>query len=196
MGETRMDPRIRRTKEAISDAFLELLTSKNFNDISVSDITTKAQIARPTFYLHYKTKQNLLSEYLDVIFESYLKDIQPVLEQHDQHVLSIALFNQVKRNAPYLRSLMSGDASVIIQNKLHQYIREVFGMLLHVQLGEQSKLVAKDTQKFIIAAVAGSAYALTQEWLKEDMRHDPEYMGKLLFTISRPGIIALLQKGI
>jgi AcrR family transcriptional regulator len=191
-----MDPRIRRTKEAIIDAFLELLTSKNFNDISVSDITTKAQIARPTFYLHYKTKQILLSEYLDVIFESYLKEIQPVLEKHDQHVLSIALFNQVKRNASYLRSLMSGDAAIIIQNTLHEYIRQVFGMLLQAQLGEQSKLVSKDTQKFIIAVVAGSAYALTQEWLKEDMQHDPEYMGKLLFTLSRPGIIALLQKGV
>ena len=191
-----MDPRIRRTKEAIIDAFLELLTSKNFNDISVSDITTKAQIARPTFYLHYKTKQILLSEYLDVIFESYLKETQPVLEKHDQHVLSIALFNQVKRNASYLRSLMSGDAAIIIQNTLHEYIRQVFGMLLQAQLGEQSKLVSKDTQKFIIAVVAGSAYALTQEWLKEDMQHDPEYMGKLLFTLSRPGIIALLQKGV
>jgi len=72
----------------------------------------------------------------------------------------------------------------------------VFGMLLQAQLGEQSKLVSKDTQKFIIAVVAGSAYALTQEWLKEDMQHDPEYMGKLLFTLSRPGIIALLQKGV
>ena len=191
-----MDPRIRRTREAIIDAFLELLTVKNFNDISVSDITKKARIARPTFYLHYKTKQNLLSEYLDVIFETYLKEIQPVLEKHDQHVLSIALFNQIKRNAAYLRSLMSGDAAIIIQTKLHQYIQEVFGMLLKAQLGEQSKLISKDTRKFIIAAVSGSAYAMTQEWLKEDMQHDPEYMGKLLFTISRPGIIALLQQGI
>jgi len=191
-----MDPRIRRTKEAIIDAFLELLTLKNFNDISVSDITKKARIARPTFYLHYKTKQNLLGEYLDEIFKSYLKEILPVLEQHDQHVLSIALFKQVKRNESYLQSLMSGDAAVIIQNKLHQYIREVFGILLQAQLGEQLKLISKDTRKFIIAAVSGSAYALTQEWLKEGMQHDPEYMGKLLFTISRPGIITLLQQGI
>ena len=191
-----MDPRIRRTKAAIIDAFLDLLTLKNFNDISVSDITKKARIARPTFYLHYKTKQELLGEYLDVIFETYLEEIQPVLNQFDQYALSIALFNQVKKNEPYLRSLMSGDAAILIQDKLHQYIQEVFGMLLKTQLGERSKLVSKDLQKFIIAAVAGTAYALTEEWLEEGMLHDPEYMGKLLFTISRPGILELLQKGI
>ena len=95
-----MDPRIRRTKTAIIDAFLEMLTLKNFNDITVSDITKKAHIARPTFYLHYKTKQELLGEYLDVVFETYLEEIQPVLNQFDQYALSIALFNQIKKNEP------------------------------------------------------------------------------------------------
>lgn len=191
-----MDPRIRRTREAIIEAFLELLKSINFNDISVSDITKKARIARPTFYLHYKTKQELLGEYLDVIFEIYLKEIQPVVNKVDQYALSIALFNQVKKNEPYLHSLMSGDAAIIIQNKLHQYIQHVFGMLLHVQLGDRSKLVSEDVQKFIISAVAGAAYALIGEWLEEGMRHDPEYMGKLLYAISRPGIVDLLQNGV
>lgn len=191
-----MDPRIRRTKVSIIDAFLELLSEKNFNDITVSDITRKARIARPTFYLHYKTKQDLLVEYLDEVFKKYLEEIQPVLNQKDQYTLSIALFNQVQKNEPYLRSLLNGDTTIIIQDKLHQYMQEVFGMQLRAQIGKRSTLIPEDVQKFSIAAVAGMAYSLIVLWLEEGMQHDPEYMGKLLYTVSRPGIVEMLQKSV
>ena len=189
-----MDPRIKRTKNALIEAFLELLTEKEYHRISVSDITRKASVARPTFYLHYKSKQELLGEYFDSLFEKYLEEIQPILDQYDQNALSIALFVQVRKNEPYLRPLLNSDAAIFIQDKLHQYIKVIFKMLLQEQMGERSVSIPEDMQKFCIAAVAGTAYAVTVLWLEEGMRHDPEYMGKILYTISRPGILNLIQK--
>ncbi|PNZ98043.1 TetR family transcriptional regulator, partial [Staphylococcus carnosus] len=47
------DLRVIKTKMNIENAFLNLFYQKEIEQISVKEITTIAQIARKTFYLHY-----------------------------------------------------------------------------------------------------------------------------------------------
>jgi len=191
-----MDPRIQRTKNAIIDAFLHLLKDKGFADISITDITSKAIVARPTFYLHYKSKEDVLGEYLDGIFTEYMEEIRPVLEKEDQYALATAVFRQVQEHATYLSSLLADDTGAIIQDKLHQYIQEIFAILLKAKIGEQAALVTRRTQDYVVAAVAGMAYAVIRQWMQNGMLEEPEKMGRLLRTISQPGIIQVLKEGV
>jgi len=190
-----MDKRIQRTKKAIIDAFLRLLQKKEFFEISITDITTEAMVARPTFYLHYKSKNEVLAEYLDGIFAEYMEEIYPVLDEVDQYALATAIFRQVQEHATYLSSLLDDSNAVVIQEKLHQYIQEVFAMLLQAKTGIQAELVPKQTQAYIIAAVAGMVYAVVRQWMEDGMHEAPEKMGKLLRTISQPGIVSLIKDG-
>lgn len=57
------DPRAIRTRQLIVDAFNQLIKTKNFDQISVKDITTLATINRATFYAHFVDKY----EFLDVV---------------------------------------------------------------------------------------------------------------------------------
>jgi AcrR family transcriptional regulator len=54
------DPRIRRTRQLLQGALMQLLGSKPFDDISVQDITDAATVNRATFYDHYTDKFALL----------------------------------------------------------------------------------------------------------------------------------------
>ena len=63
-----MDRRQRKSKEAIFRAFFELLSKKEFNEITVGEIIEKADIARATFYAHFETKEYLLKELLEELF--------------------------------------------------------------------------------------------------------------------------------
>lgn len=54
------DPRVRRTRQLIERSFDELLAEKNFDTITVQDVTEKAQINRATFYAHFEDKYALL----------------------------------------------------------------------------------------------------------------------------------------
>lgn len=58
--EESLDPRVRRTRNWILQAFDELLKEKGFESISVQDITERAQIHRGTFYTHFQDKYALL----------------------------------------------------------------------------------------------------------------------------------------
>jgi AcrR family transcriptional regulator len=55
-----LDPRIRRTRKLLHGALGTLMQSKNFDEISVQDITEAATVNRATFYDHYDDKFALL----------------------------------------------------------------------------------------------------------------------------------------
>jgi AcrR family transcriptional regulator len=54
------DPRIRRSRRMLMDALARLLTKKEFEDVSVQEISDEATLNRATFYLHYPDKNALL----------------------------------------------------------------------------------------------------------------------------------------
>ena len=61
-GDTgcRIDPRIRRTRHLLQQGLEKLLETKDFDSISVQDITDAATLNRATFYDHYADKFALL----------------------------------------------------------------------------------------------------------------------------------------
>lgn len=65
-----MDLRIVKTRKTINDSFYALFEQKDFDKITVKDITEHAQIGRKTFYLHYIDKYDLLDRIVDKKFEA------------------------------------------------------------------------------------------------------------------------------
>lgn len=68
------DPRIRRTRQLLQDALLQLLGSKPFDDISVQDIADAATLNRATFYDHYTDKFSLLESLIAGGFHKMLHE--------------------------------------------------------------------------------------------------------------------------
>jgi AcrR family transcriptional regulator len=69
----RLDPRIRRTRQLLQDALKRLLEAKEFDKISIQDITEGATLNRATFYAHYPDKFALLEELIRVSFLQLLE---------------------------------------------------------------------------------------------------------------------------
>lgn len=57
------DLRVRRTKKALSEAFMKLLSTKPFEEITVNELCDVAGIRRATFYKHYDDKFGFLTSY-------------------------------------------------------------------------------------------------------------------------------------
>ena len=55
-----VDPRIRRSRQMLHDALFRLLAQKEFEKISIQEITEAACLNRATFYDHYPDKASLL----------------------------------------------------------------------------------------------------------------------------------------
>ncbi|WP_083865436.1 TetR/AcrR family transcriptional regulator [Nocardia brevicatena] len=54
------DRRIRRTRDALHLALIELMMERGYERVTVSDIIARADVGRSTFYAHYRDKDDLL----------------------------------------------------------------------------------------------------------------------------------------
>lgn len=71
-AEKSPDLRVRRTRQLIHQAFMELMAEKNFQAITVQDITSRAMVNRSTFYDHYVDKYALLEQSVSDMFREAL----------------------------------------------------------------------------------------------------------------------------
>ena len=56
----KLDPRVKRTRNLLEQAFMEVVAEKGFQAVSVQDVTEKAGVNRATFYAHFPDKYALL----------------------------------------------------------------------------------------------------------------------------------------
>jgi AcrR family transcriptional regulator len=66
------DPRIRRTRQMLHQAFTDLLAEKTFEEITVHDIAERSTVNRATFYDHFPDKFALLEDLIAEKFQTML----------------------------------------------------------------------------------------------------------------------------
>ena len=65
------DKRVKRTKKALRDALLTLLESKSINEITVTELTTLADVNRATFYFYYIDLLDMLQQVQNEVYECF-----------------------------------------------------------------------------------------------------------------------------
>ena len=72
-----MDRRVRKTREALLSAVIEIAASGNWPEASINEICDRADIARSTFYLHFADKSQL-TDYALAALEETIKETKSV----------------------------------------------------------------------------------------------------------------------
>ena len=72
------DRRILRTRKLLWEALIALIQEKEYSEITIQDIADRANVNRVTFYLHYRDKQDLLENSVEVIFNDLTSKITPL----------------------------------------------------------------------------------------------------------------------
>lgn len=89
-NETKADPRVKRTRRLLQQAMNDLMHEKSFSDITVQDITARADVNRATFYAHFVDKYDLVNAIIRDRFQAMLDDKlseQPVFTRENLYLL-------------------------------------------------------------------------------------------------------------
>lgn len=68
------DKRIRKTKRSLKNSMILLLSEKDFEHISITELCREAEVSRITFYSHYNDKYALLDEIFDDMLQIGTED--------------------------------------------------------------------------------------------------------------------------
>ena len=109
-----MDRRQRKSREAIFNAFISLLSIKHYNKITVGEIIEMADVGRATFYSHFETKDFLLKELcvelFDHIFNVEKQNVganRTIFDCDNSDDAFLHLFKHIKKNDNNICKLLS-----------------------------------------------------------------------------------------
>lgn len=61
-----------RTRQRILGVVVALLEERSFGDVSIAEITRRAEVTRPAFYFHFPTKGAVVAAVLEDLFEEFI----------------------------------------------------------------------------------------------------------------------------
>ena len=171
-----MDRRQRKTREAIFRAFINLLSEKEFGQITVGEIIEAADIGRATFYAHFETKDFLLKELCEELFCHILDSATGENEDH-RHIFAcdatgsvfLHLFQHLQKNDNHILELLSCRNNDLFL----RYFKENLQLLVIQQLPLfEARKDNRLPESFWVNHIA-SAFVETVKWWVDNGRKEP-----------------------
>ncbi len=183
------------TAEKMDKTFLRLLEKKDFAYITVKEICETAGVNRSTFYLHYETVADLLSEcaqYMTDRFLSYMKHDSSAFISKLQSCPLEELYlitpeyltpylNFVKENQRLFRTSLENASALRLDESYAGLLRNVITPIL-IRYG-----VPEENRAYLMAFHINGLIAIISEWLKDGCTNSVEHIITVIRTcISQP----------
>lgn len=173
----RQDRRVKRTQNLLAKALVALTLEKGYEAITIRDITQRADVGYATFFRHYRDKDALLEDVLDVVIDELMhiffmasSDVKPLPD-------GSLLFRYVQQHSEVVRVLLSSwGVSSLTRRVIETTTQDV---LAQHMLPEGSAVPVEIAANHIIT----TSIALVQWWLEHDMPYSAERMGEIYATL-------------
>ena len=184
MPEKELDKRVERSRRLLIDALLELMKDHSYSKMSVAHIATESGVARPTFYLHFHSKDDLLIAYIDEMFEKFYAEIEKHITQNKDAnpIIGSIMFQQWSDNAIFARLLVQGDIESLMMSQFKNYVARVVECFMSAHnIPNQAGLLP-----YVVDYLAGASFMMITRWVREGLLETPEVIGELYASLVRP----------
>ena len=177
------------TKYALENSLKKLLLQKPLNKITINDITEDCGINRMTFYYHFR-------DIYDLVEWVCLEDAKKALADNKTYETwqqgFVRIFDAVRENKPFIMNVYRCAS----REQVEKYLTPLMDDLLMGVINELSAgMVVRAEDKAFIAQVYSYAFVgLMLDWIKDDMREDPEEIVSRLATLIKGSVAAALAR--
>ena len=166
----KLDRRIARTRRALRSALMELILEGGYDQITIRDLTERADIGYATFFRHYKNKDDLLTQNLASIMQEVNDKMNPETSHYER---SLAAYSVLDRNRD---ALMVGLSLPRDHPAMKPLWEQVFCMVTNLYLArDESVIPLKVSVNHIIRSVS----ELVRWWITEGQAYSPEQMARM-----------------
>ena len=177
------------TKRALEASLKSLLLQKPLSKITVTDITEDCGINRMTFYYHFKDIYDLV-EWCCQEDASRALAGKKTYETWQQGLLQI--FEAVRENKPFILNVYRSVSREQVEN----YLFKVTYALLDGVVEEQAQgmSVRQEDKAFLATLYQYMFVGLMLDWIKNDMKGDPQAIVSRLELAIQGSIRAALER--
>ena len=182
-----MDRRQRKTRKAIFNAFIVLLSKKHYNAITVGEIIEEADIGRATFYAHFETKDFLLKDLCAELFEHIFgveakqEEVKLNIFNCDMHAsLFLHLFKHIKQNDNNICKLLASKNNDLFLEYFKNGLHTVIVKYISNFEAKKPSIVPQD---FWIHHITTTFIETLRWWIENEMEQSPETITEYFLSL-------------
>ena len=160
------------TKECICTALLALMATETFDRITVTAIINRAGVSRGGFYRNYKSKEDVLEEICEELFQ-YILDF---ITEHDLYENPKKwyedLFRSITENAGIFQLLIKAQVPRNVVLKFDE------GRILQELQKDDGPM-----EQYRAAAIGRALTEVVVIWFRNRMQESPEEMAEMLLEL-------------
>lgn len=164
------------TAEKMDSALMEILKTKSFEYITVSEICKKAGVNRSTFYLHYENTKDLLEETIHNMMDNFVSyfvpdgKISPINFEESQKDKLVFISEEYlmpylsyfKENRKIFLTVFENGKLFGFEETYEKLFNNIFNPILDVFKFPESE------RKYVMAFYLNGINSIIMEWIRED----------------------------
>lgn len=196
----KLDRRVRKTRHALREAMLNLMEEKGYDQVTVEELTSRADIGRTTFYLHYNAKQDLLIEQFGELMDQLVAQLSQIplsawrqdgdlmaVDTHPKRPICM-IFQHAAENEELYRIVLQGEGVDQAAERLQAIMTNAVNAYLRHKLGDESEQLTLQIPIDVFANYfAGALLGVIKWWLEAGMPYTSQEMETMFFQMFLPG---------
>lgn len=162
-----------QSKKMLTDGLLKLMITNDFSTITVTQICQEANLSRRTFYRLYKSKEDILSEYLFLLAEEFKSIVSEAVPKHYIEVAAI-YFSFWKQHEDFLNLLKKNKMLEVIYNTAREMAPSVFKTV------KPNTQLDVDALSFALSYSLGGLNGMLIQWVEDGMRLSSDQLVAIL----------------
>lgn len=164
----------RFARQCLAQALIELMNeNRDFSSISVTDICSKAGFSRMAYYRNYRSKDEILKDYMHMLVEEFWNSA--VERFNDVSIKSYEMilfaFEYFKSYRSYTESLINANLTSLLQDAINLYFDKYV-------LGDNDSW----QRRYALYFYAGALYNIYVTWVKKGLKETPEEIARIVYA--------------
>ena len=194
------DRRVRKSKRAIKQAFIHLLTENNLDRITIQQISDLADVNRGTFYLNYEDKYALLDEMENEQIEEIkgfvdIRKMDLSTKTSDRFIEDFAnkviknVITHIEQNMEFYQVILNLERKSQIEEQLADIVRSNIKHLI----GNKDNVFGIP-ENYYLSYVVGSMMSMIKYWVSDENRVSVEELVNYVSTIASTGPLSIMKR--
>jgi AcrR family transcriptional regulator len=186
-----VDRRTRKTRQALLQAFREVVREKGFAATSVQEVTERANINRGTFYLHFTDKYMLVDVFLREHFQDLLANTLPSTAGWNRKSLRLLIetllqyFESKYHHEPHLPQAVAPLVEQAIHDELSSYL------LTWLKQRPCNATQWQVSMDIVARIVSWAIFGTVLQWSQEESTASIEQMTNNILSVILEGVAHL-----
>lgn len=184
------DLRVVKSRRAIRSTLFTLMSEKPLEKITISELCTRAEINRKTFYRHYREIGDVITELENEI----LAEFSAIMRTGKKSVLDVGAAIRdigavIEQRREFFMGLMKLNPDLFSGGK----IKAALCRMISVSLKSVGAVDDEETLRAAAEFTVSGVLALYSAWFDSGCKGDPEYLTEVAVRMTTRGLSAFVS---